>query len=149
MGRIANVTFACADPGRLAEFWAAVLDYEVQVLPEEILQQLRDAGVDMSSRAACVDPKGRGPRLFFVKKEKTPTTSIPIHLDLAVEDLEAAVARFEALGARVKERKTETLGPFTSSWVVMADPEGNGFCVQDSTGEGPRTRTDQKPGEGT
>lgn len=130
MGRIANVTFACADPGRLAEFWAAVLDYEVQQLPEEVLQQLRDAGVDMGSRAACVDPAGAGPRLFFVKKEKTPTTSIPIHLDVAAGDVESEVARLEALGARVKERKTETLGPFTSSWVVMADPEGNGFCVQ-------------------
>jgi predicted enzyme related to lactoylglutathione lyase len=84
----------------------------------------------MNSRAACVDPRGGGPRLFFIKKEKTPTTSIPIHLDVAVEDIEAAVARFEALGAQVKERKTETLGPFTSSWTVMADPEGNGFCVQ-------------------
>ena len=130
MGRIANVTFACADPGRLAEFWAAVLDYEIQRLPEEVLQQLRDAGVDMTSRAACVDPQGSGPRLFFIKKEKTPTTSIPIHLDVAVEDVEAAVTRFEALGARVKERKTETLGPFTSYAVVMADPEENGFCVQ-------------------
>jgi hypothetical protein len=119
----------------------------VQVLPEEILHQLRDAGVDMNSRAACIDPKGGGPRLFFVKK--TPTTSIPIHLDVAVEDVEAAVARFETLGARVKERKTETLGPFASSWVVMADPEGNGFCIQASTGERPRTRTDEKPGEGT
>ena len=97
MGRIANVTFACSDPGRLAEFWAAVLDYEVQVLPEEILQQLRDAGVDMSSRAACIDPSGAGPRLFFMKKEKTPTTSIPIHLDVAVEDVETAVARFAAI----------------------------------------------------
>jgi predicted enzyme related to lactoylglutathione lyase len=124
------VTFACADPGRLAAFWAAVLDYEVQVLPEEVLLELRDAGVDMNSRAACIDPSGGGPRLFFVKKEKTPTTSIPIHLDVAVADVEAAVARFEALGAMVKERKTETLGPFTDSWVVMADPEGNGFCVQ-------------------
>ena len=130
MGRIANVTFACADPGRLAEFWAAVLDYEIQVLPEEILQQLRDAGVDMNSRAACIDPTGGGPRLFFIKKEKTPTTSVPIHLDVAVEDVEATVSRFEDLGATVKERKTETLGPFTSSWVVMADPEGNGFCLQ-------------------
>jgi predicted enzyme related to lactoylglutathione lyase len=130
VGRIANVTFACADPAGLAEFWAAVLDYEVQVLPEEILQQLRDAGVDMNSRAACIDPTGGGPRLFFIKKEKTQTTSIPIHLDVAVEDVEAAVERFEALGARVKERKTETLGPFTSYAVVMADPEGNGFCVQ-------------------
>ena len=124
------MTFACADPGRLAEFWAAVLDYEVQQLPDEVLLELRDAGVDMNSRAACIDPSGGGPRLFFVEKEKTPTTSIPIHLDVAVEDVEAAVTRFEALGARVQERKTETLGPFTSSWVVMADPEGNGFCVQ-------------------
>ena len=130
MGRIANVTFACADPPVLAEFWAAVLDYEIQRLPEEVLQQLRDAGVDMTTRAACVDPQGSGPRLFFIKKEKTPTTSIPIHLDVAVEDVEAAVTRFEALGARVKERTTETLGPFTSYAVVMADPEENGFCVQ-------------------
>jgi Glyoxalase-like domain len=130
MGRIANVTFACRDPGRLAEFWAAVLDYEVQLLPDEVLQQLRDAGVDLTSRAACVDPKGAGPRLFFIRKEKTETTSIPIHLDVAVEDVEAAVVRFEELGATVKERKTETLGPFSSSWVVVADPEGNGFCVQ-------------------
>ena len=49
---------------------------------------------------------------------------------MAVEDVEAAVTRFESLGARVKERKTETLGPFTSYHVVMADPEENGFCVQ-------------------
>src|SRR2546421_12668806 len=138
MGRIANVTFACADPGRLAEFWAAVLDYEVQVLPEEVLQQLRDAGVDMNSRAACVDPTGDGPRLFFVKKEKTPTTSIPIHLDVAVPDVEAEVARFEALGARGKERKTETLGPFTSYAVVIADPEGDGLCVHAARRPGPR-----------
>ena len=132
MGRIANVTFACADPGRLAGFWAAVLDYEVQALSEEVLQQLRAAGVDMSSRAACVDPTGRGPRLFFIKKEKTPTMSIPIHLDVAVEDVESAVARFEALGGWVKERKQETIGPFTHDLVVMADPEGNGFCVQEA-----------------
>jgi predicted enzyme related to lactoylglutathione lyase len=132
LGRVANVTFACADPGRLAEFWAAVLGYEVQQLPEEVLAQLREAGVDMNSRAACIDPNGGGPRLFFVKKEKTPTTSIPIHLDVAVQDVEAEVARLEALGAKVKERKTETLGPFTSSWVVLADPEGNGFCLQEA-----------------
>jgi predicted enzyme related to lactoylglutathione lyase len=132
VGRIANVTFACADPGRLAEFWAAVLDYDVQLLPEEVLQQLRDAGVDMNSRAACIDPHGSGPRLFFIKKVKTPTTSIPIHLDVAVQDVEAEVARLESLGARLKERKTETLGPFTSETIVMADPEGNGFCLQEA-----------------
>ena len=46
--------------------------------------------------------------------------------------LEAAVARFEALGGWVKERKQETIGPFTHDLVVMADPEGNGFCVQEA-----------------
>jgi catechol 2,3-dioxygenase-like lactoylglutathione lyase family enzyme len=133
VGRITNVTFACRDPARLAEFWATVLDYEVQHLPDEVLQQLRDAGFDLTSRAACVDPTGVGPRLFFMRKEKTETTSIPIHLDVAVDDAEAAVARFEELGARVKERKSETLGPFSSSWIVMADPEGNGFCVHQAS----------------
>jgi predicted enzyme related to lactoylglutathione lyase len=58
--------------------------------------------------------------------------SIPIHLDVVVDDVEAEVARLEALGARVKERRTETFGPFTESWVVMADPEGNGFCLQEA-----------------
>jgi hypothetical protein len=101
VGQIANVTFACADPGRLAEFWAAVRDYEVQVLPEEVLQQLHDACVDMNSRAACIDPNGG----------ETATTSIPIHLDVAVKDVEAEITRLEALGARVKERKTERPGP--------------------------------------
>jgi predicted enzyme related to lactoylglutathione lyase len=104
----------------------------VQRLPEEVLQQLREAGVDMDSRAACIDPSGGGPRLYFVKKEKTVTTSIPIHLDVAVRDVESEVARLEALGATVKDRKTETLGPFTSFTVVMADPEGNGFCLQEA-----------------
>ena len=63
MGRIANVTFACADPGRLAEFWAAVLDYEVQVLPDEILEQLRDAGVDVRTIIGN-DPPGSFTRVL-------------------------------------------------------------------------------------
>ena len=130
MARIANITFTCRDPKRLADFWVAALEYVRHELPEEVLEELRTSGFDMSSRDAAIDPEGRQPRLFFVKGEKTPTTSIPIHLDVAFEDPDAAVERLIGLGATVKERKTETVGPWTERFTVMQDPEGNSFCVQ-------------------
>ena len=130
MARIANITFTCRDPKRLADFWVAALGYVRQELPPEIVQQLRDSGVDMTSRDAAIDPEGRQPRLFFIKGEKTPTTAIPIHLDVAFDDPDAAVDRLLELGATVKERKTQVVGPWTEQFTVMQDPEGNSFCVQ-------------------
>jgi predicted enzyme related to lactoylglutathione lyase len=130
MARIANITFTCRDPRRLADFWIAALGYVRQELPPEILEQLRESGFDMTSRDAAVDPEGRQPRLFFIKGEKTPTTAIPIHLDIGFDDPDAAVDRLLALGATVKERKTQTVGPWTDRFTVMQDPEGNSFCVQ-------------------
>jgi predicted enzyme related to lactoylglutathione lyase len=130
MARIANITFTCRDPNRLADFWIAALGYVRQELPPEILEQLRESGFDMTSRDAAVDPEGRQPRLFFIKGEKTPTTAIPIHLDIGFDDPDAAVDRLIALGATVKERKTQTVGPWTDRFTVMQDPEGNSFCVQ-------------------
>jgi hypothetical protein len=88
------------------------------------------AGRDPNGAAAIVDPEGRGTRIFFNKAEKTPTDSIPIHLDLNAEDREAEVARLVSLGATEVETKTRTTGPYTEVWTVMKDPEGNGFCVQ-------------------
>jgi len=130
VARIANITFTCRDPKRLADFWVAALGYVRQELPPEIVQQLRDSGVDMTSRDAAIDPEGRQPRLFFIKGEKTPTTAIPIHLDVAFDDPDAAVDRLLELGATVKERKTQVVGPWTEQFTVMQDPEGNSFCVQ-------------------
>ncbi len=128
--RIANITFTCRDPKRLADFWIAALGYVRHELPEEIYEQLRESGFDMTSRDAAIDPEGRGTRLFFVKGEKTPTTSIPIHLDIAFDDPDAAVERLLGLGATIKERKTQAVGPWTERFTVMQDPEGNSFCVQ-------------------
>ena len=130
MARIANITFTCRVPKRVADFWIAALGYVRQELPEEVLDQLRESGFDMTSRDAAIDPEGKQPRLFFIKGEKTPTTSIPIHLDVAFEDPDAAVERLIELGATVKERKTETVGPWTERFTVMQDPERNSFCVQ-------------------
>lgn len=130
MARIANITFTCADPAALCSFWVEALGYEVQEAPPEFMELWLAAGRDPNGAAAAVDPAGVGPRLFFNKDEKTETTSIPIHLDLAVEDREAEVERLVGLGASVVETKERTTGEWVETWTVMRDPEGNGFCVQ-------------------
>jgi predicted enzyme related to lactoylglutathione lyase len=130
MAPIGNVTFTCADPARLCEFWAAALGYTVQEAPPGFMAALLASGGDPNGAAAAIDPERNGPRLFFNKGEKTPTTSIPIHLDLNADDPEAEVERLVGLGATVVERKTRTIGEYREEWTVMKDPEGNGFCVQ-------------------
>lgn len=130
MASIGNVTFACDDPAALASFWAAAIDYEVEEPPPGLLEAIEAEGGDTSAAAAAVDPAGGGPRLFFKKMPKSATEHVPIHLDLEAADREAAVERLVELGASVVETKTETTGPYTETWTVMRDPEGNGFCVQ-------------------
>jgi Glyoxalase-like domain len=77
-----------------------------------------------------VPPDGKGPRLLFQNRPKTPTESIPIHLDLNAEDPAAEVDRLVGLGATVVETRSHTIAGITESWTVLRDPEGNGFCVQ-------------------
>jgi predicted enzyme related to lactoylglutathione lyase len=74
-------------------------------------------------------PDGHGPRLLFQRRPKTPTESIPIHLDLGSDDAQAEIARLVELGATVVETKSHVIGGFTETWTVLRDPEGNGFCV--------------------
>lgn len=130
MASIANVTFACDDPGSLVEFWAAALGYEVQPPPPDLLEAIERGDVDPNAAAAAVDPDGRGPRLFFKRMPRSAPEHIPIHLDVNAPDREAEVERLVELGATAVETKTETTGPYTETWTVMRDPAGNGFCVQ-------------------
>ena len=133
MGRIANITFAAAEPAALAEFWAKALAYEVQALPPELLESIVDEGGDPNAAAAIVDPYGRGPRLFFERKQKSATEILPIHLDLQPPDdvsREAFVAQLVDWGATRIEERSHTVAGHTATWTVMRDPEGNGFCVQ-------------------
>ena len=133
MAEIANITFACQDPAALAGFWAAALGYQIQEAPPGFMEALLEQGEDPNSAAAAVDPAGRSPRLFFLKMKKRPEvpgTSIPIHLDIHTPDREAEVKRLQELGATVVETRTRTVGPYSETWTVMRDPEGNGFCVQ-------------------
>jgi predicted enzyme related to lactoylglutathione lyase len=111
-----HITVACDDPDRLATFWEAALDGERVDLPG-------------SSDAEMVGRGGEGVALLFKPMAKKSTRQMPLHLDLGADDREAAVERLRELGAKVRETKTEETGEHTSTWTVMEDPEGNGFCV--------------------
>jgi predicted enzyme related to lactoylglutathione lyase len=132
--RLGNITFACAEPVKLAEFWRAALGYEHLDVPAEVQEQVNlaiQAGeLDPTGWAMLVPPDGQGPRLLFQRRPKTPTESIPIHLDLNAEDPDAEVERLERLGATVVEEKRGKIGNIEERCIVMRDPEGNGFCVQ-------------------
>ena len=144
MARPVQVTFDCADPGALAGFWADALDYEIQPPPDGFDSwddALRAAGVpeeQWNTRSAAVDPDGRGPRLFFQQVPEGKTAKNRVHLDLQVSGgrhldqelrrtrIEAEVERLVAAGASVLRREEARGG---LDHVVMADPEGNEFCV--------------------
>lgn len=130
MATLGNITFACTDPGALAKFWAAAIEYDIEEPPPALIEAIEAEGGDTNAAAAAVDPEGAGPRLFFKKMPRSAPEHLPIHLDLNAIDREAEVDRLTALGATVVETKMETTGPFTETWTVMRDPEGNGFCVQ-------------------
>jgi predicted enzyme related to lactoylglutathione lyase len=115
MLRLKHVTFACADPQRVGEFWAQLLDYELRPSGETRLGS---------------DPRGEGAELFFNWMTKSRTIELPIHLDVNVPDREAALARVLDLGGRLVETKSRRIGDLEETCTVMRDPEGNGFCIQ-------------------
>jgi catechol 2,3-dioxygenase-like lactoylglutathione lyase family enzyme len=99
---LGNVTFACVDPPALGRFWREALGYRETELPEELKQQILDAGVDPAEFGAfadAVDPEGGRPRLLFQRREKTPAPEPALRLELAADDVEAEAARLVALGA--------------------------------------------------
>jgi predicted enzyme related to lactoylglutathione lyase len=113
--RLDAVTFACEDPARVAGFWGELLDYETTGAGESWL---------------ATDPRGEGTRLRFSRMPKSPTIELPIHVDVNVPDREAEVARVLELGGRLVTTKTHRMGDFETTWTVMRDPEGNGFCIE-------------------
>lgn len=137
-----QVTFDSADPDSLAAFWAAALGYIVQPPPEGHADWpafFKAFGVDVAigDASAIVDPTGVGPRVFFQKVPEPKTAKNRVHLDLNVSEsrrvgleeghrrVDAEVLRLVALGA-TQIRVASERGEY---WIVMADPEGNEFCV--------------------
>ena len=110
----------CAEPRKLAEWWEQALDdYEIIDDPDADYSDDDEIGLLPRSR--------RGPKILFLKVPDEKKVKNRLHLDLRPDgsDRDTEVARLEALGAT---RVDVGQGPDVS-WVVMADPEGNEFCV--------------------
>ncbi|MBB5853003.1 VOC family protein [Amycolatopsis umgeniensis] len=120
MARLRDVVFDCHHPASLARFWAAALDgYEVAPYDEEELERLRSLGFSgpEDDPSVLVETEW-GPRLFFNQVPETKAVKNRVHLDLADDDVE----RLVGLGAKVIAQPEDGV-------VVLADPEGNEFCL--------------------
>ena len=134
-----QVTFDCRDPHATCAFWAEALGYQVD-RDEAFIQKMIDEGAathdDVTTYDgqlvwkdgdACTDVEGDRPRMFFQRVPEERVAKNRVHLDLRVpeDERDAELARLEGLGAtRIGEGQQ---GPHR--WVVMADPEGNEFCL--------------------
>jgi predicted enzyme related to lactoylglutathione lyase len=103
----------CSDPDTLGTFWAGALGYTV----------LGGAG----AYVLLVDGDGKQPKLLLQRVDEPKAGKNRMHLDIETPTVDEEVARLETLGAvRVVDDAIEEHG---MHWVVMADPEGNEFCV--------------------
>ncbi|MER6278777.1 MULTISPECIES: VOC family protein [Streptomyces] len=105
-----QVIVDAADPVALGRWWAEALGWVV----------VADAADEFEIRAA----PDRLPGLLFVPVPEGKTVKNRLHLDFRPTDRSAEVARLLALGARHAD-----VGQGEQPWVVLADPEGNEFCV--------------------
>jgi catechol 2,3-dioxygenase-like lactoylglutathione lyase family enzyme len=141
-----QVTFDCADPDRLARFWAEALGYRLEEPPDGFAtwqdywvsrglppEEVED-GYD-----SIVDPEGVRPRIWFQPVPEGKVVKNRLHLDLGVSGgrrvpletrrrrIDAEAERLVAAGAtRLRVMSEEGVDHYG---VVMADPEGNEFCL--------------------
>ncbi|TFV57212.1 VOC family protein [Mycobacterium sp. PS03-16] len=105
------ITIDCDDPDALSAWWADAIGGEVNALaPGEFVVVMLESGL----------------RLGFQKVPDVTPGKNRIHVDFAAADVEAEVARLVAAGAA--ETGRHSFGP-DFSWVVLADPAGNAFCI--------------------
>jgi hypothetical protein len=140
-----QVTVDCANPHALADWWAETLGWQVEPQDEAFIRQMISAGhADESDTwlhhgalvwkggAAICHPGGtqRAPRVLFQLVPEAKTAKNRLHFDVRIggDDVQAAIARLTARGAKVQHLGQQ--GPH--AWVTLTDPEGNEFCVSQS-----------------
>ena len=112
-GPIAAVVVDCADPRAMAHFWGEAMDWALHEATDD--------------HALLRSAKGVGPYLEFLRTPHLKDTRHRVHLDVVPyrgDDQAAEVARLRTLGATPAD-----VGQGDVSWIVLADPEGNEFCV--------------------
>ncbi|MCC6269810.1 MAG: VOC family protein [Microbacteriaceae bacterium] len=98
------------NPVVLGRWWAGALDWDIVTEDDE--------GIEIR------DPGGARPALLFLIVPEAKSVKNRLHLDFVPDDQDAEVTRLIGLGARRVD-----IGQGEQTWVVMADPEGNEFCV--------------------
>jgi predicted enzyme related to lactoylglutathione lyase len=113
------ITVDAKDPLALAQFWAEALGWKIG---EDINE------IEVWIERELGDPHNTGfPDILFLKNSTAKNGKNRLHLDLRPDDQAAEVARLEKLGA--KQIDIGQSAEPSCTWVVMADPEGNEFCV--------------------
>jgi hypothetical protein len=119
MAGLKDICFDCTDPWTLGHWWAEVLGYQVRPHSEEDLAQLRAEGIERreDDPNIALDPiSGDGPSVWFCKVPESKAVKNRVHLDVW-GDAGELVSR----GATILDERPK--------WTVLADPEGNEFCV--------------------
>ena len=106
-----ELTLDCVDLDTIAGFWQAALGYA------------REGTIDRR----YVTLAGRGPTLTLQQVPEPKRGKNRMHLDLLVDNLEAEVTRLCGLGAATVTPVARE--EFGQRWLVLADPEGNEFCM--------------------
>ena len=147
-----QITFDAHDPRALSTFWRDVLGYVhpgppgVELAPdadplaawEDVLARMGVPPERRNAASAVEDPEGRGPRLYFQQVPEDKVAKNRVHLDVRAAPglqgeermaaLESECARLVALGA-TRLRRLEPAPPLEAGHLMMADPEGNEFCL--------------------
>jgi len=111
--RIAVIVIDALHPEVLAEFWCAVLGWQVVAVEADLV--------------SIAPPDGTGPTIDLARVPEAKAVKNRLHLDLRADGRPTVdeLQRLLALGAR----RTDVGQEPGSSWVVLADPEGNEFCL--------------------
>jgi predicted enzyme related to lactoylglutathione lyase len=118
--RVGSIVIRVDDLSRQTAFWSAALDYDP-----------RQTDLRPGSDFVLLRPRdGAGPNLALDAMRSTVQLPPRIHLDLYAEDQPAEVERLKALGATEVHWDGR---PPDADYVIMADPEGNRFCVIDAS----------------
>jgi predicted enzyme related to lactoylglutathione lyase len=110
----------CRDPDALAPFWAEALGYVTVGSVENYVLLVPD------SRP--------GPKLLLQRVPEDKAGKNRMHLDIEVPEIEELANRLQAMGAQ--RLRSDPLAEHGSHWILMADPEGNEFCICDSGASG-------------
>ena len=119
--RVTAINVDCHQPRQLAAFWCAVLGYKIIEEQEDFVEIGNWEPSVEAMRAGPVTPT-----LVFARVPESKTVKNRVHIDVSPtdRDQDEEVQRLLELGAQHVD-----VGQGEQSWVVLADPEGNEFCV--------------------